>query len=335
MSPATDSSKRSTALVVLALLFLTAAVYSPVTENDFVSYDDAKYVSANPAVSSGLTAAGLGWAFDNHQTGNWHPATWIAHMLVCQVFALQPAAHHLVNVALHALGALALLFALRALGAALWPSALVAALFCVHPLRVESVAWVAELKDVLSGLCFMLTLWAYAHHARAPSLGRHLLVSAALLAGLMAKPMLVSLPFVLLLLDRWPLERFGRVSARALVLEKLPWMAIVAAAAWIAFLHQREVGATRSGEAIAFAARAANAFGAYGNYLSQTLWPHGLAVFHPHPAIAWPDAAAWNLRTGLWAALLLGASLGALASLWRTAPWLGVGWFWSWACSCR
>ena len=192
------------------LLMAVIAVYGQTARHDFVNFDDDDYVYDNPHVRAGLTSEGIAWAVNAYDAFNWHPLTWLSHELDCQLYGLKPAGHHLTNVLLHAAAAILLFLALRRMTAALWPSAWVAAVFAVHPLRVESVAWVAERKDVLSGLFFMLTLWFYALYAERPkSGGRYLLVMASLALGLAAKPMLVTLPFVLLLLDYWPLGRMG------------------------------------------------------------------------------------------------------------------------------
>ena len=186
------------------------AVFGQTAGHDFVNFDDDDYVYENWHVKRGLTGAGIAWAITTYHAGNWHPLTWLSHMLDCQLYGLKPGGHHLTNVLLHAAAAILLFLALRRMTGALWPSAWVAAVFAIHPLRVESVAWVAERKDVLSGLFFMLTLWFYARYAERPaSWGRYLLVVASFALGLTAKPMLVTLPFVLLLLDYWPLGRLG------------------------------------------------------------------------------------------------------------------------------
>ena len=191
----------------MALAVVTLAVYAQVAGHGFVSYDDPDYVSGNPYVRAGLTRAGLSWALTTGHAGNWHPLTWLSHMLDCQLFGLRPGAHHLTNVLLHTANALLLLVLLRGMSGALWPSAAVASFFALHPLHVESVAWVSERKDVLSTFFWMLTLLAYWRYTRRPSPGRYLPVLVLLALGLMAKPMLVTLPFVMLLLDVWPLGR--------------------------------------------------------------------------------------------------------------------------------
>ena len=203
--------------IILLLILAVAAVYWPACRYDFVNYDDPKFIAANEYVRNGLTRAGLVQAFTGATVSNWHPLTMLSHMLVCECFgAERPGWHHAVNIALHAAASVLLFLALLRMTAARWPSAAVAALFALHPLHVESVAWIAERKDVLSAVCWMLTLLAYVRYARQPALGRYLLVFAALALGLMSKPMLVTLPLVLLLLDYWPLRRFGGLSGNGL-----------------------------------------------------------------------------------------------------------------------
>ena len=206
---------RAVPVALLVLAVLTGLVYGPVGGHDFVNYDDAEYVYENPRVLAGLTLDGVRWAFTESHAANWHPLTWLSHMADVELFGAAPGRHHLVNVVLHVLNALLCFAFLRAATGAAWPSTLVAALFALHPLRVESVAWISERKDLLAGTFFFLTLLAYARYARAPSTGRYLLVALALALGLMAKPMLVTLPCVLLLLDLWPLRRPGRTGAAA------------------------------------------------------------------------------------------------------------------------
>jgi hypothetical protein len=202
------SSKYSVALVYLLLALSTLAPFAQVYNHQFVSFDDNLYITDNTRVQAGLTWPGIEWAFTTTHASNWHPLTWLSHMLDCQMFGLNAGAHHLTNVLLHIVNALLLFGILRRMTGALWSSAFVAAVFALHPVHVESVAWVAERKDVLSGLFWMLTMAAYLRYANQPSIARYLPVLLAFALGLMAKPMLVTLPFVLLLLDYWPLGRF-------------------------------------------------------------------------------------------------------------------------------
>ena len=203
-------------VVCLLLAAIVLIVFSQTLQHEFVNYDDGQYVYDNPRIVSGLSLDGIQWAFTHVHGGNWHPLTTISHMLDCQLFGLQPWEHHMTNVLLHLLAAVFLFLALRQLTGTLWPSAAVAAIFAIHPLRVESVAWISERKDVLSGVFFMLILWAYARYARSnrPSPGRYIVIVVLFALGLMCKPSLVTLPFVLLLLDYWPLQRIAVQSLR-------------------------------------------------------------------------------------------------------------------------
>ncbi|MDX2166671.1 MAG: hypothetical protein SF182_06390, partial [Deltaproteobacteria bacterium] len=317
MSPV--AGRRRRALVCVALIASIVALYAPVREHDFVNYDDPEYVLENTPVRAGVTPAGILWAFTHFHSANWHPLTWISHMVDCRVFGLDAGAHLMVNVALHALAAaLLFLFLERATGA-FWRSAFVAALFAVHPLRVESVAWVSERKDVLAALFWMLTLHAYAWHARAPSGRRMALVTAAFAGGLLAKPMLVTLPFVLLLLDLWPLDR---PRTRALLLEKMPLFALVLASCAVTIAAQYTAGAMVAlvpGFGVSY--RVQNAIVSYATYLGQTVWPTDLAVFYP-PRTPVPPA-----EVALSAAVLLAIS-GLVARHGARRPYLPLGWLW-------
>jgi tetratricopeptide (TPR) repeat protein len=319
-------------LIALALAVATAAAYAPVLENGFVNYDDDLYVTRNQHVAMGLTAGSVGWAFTSFHGANWFPLTRLSWMLDAEVFGLEPQGFHYTSLLLHGLNAV-LLFALfvRMTGS-IWASAFTAAAFALHPLHVESVAWVAARKDVLSGLFALLALLAYERYARGGgSKGYYLAVFACLALGLMAKPTLVSLPFVLLLLDEWPLGRLRRADApgtwdparvRRAVLEKLPLLALVAVASGITFAAQRSWGTVQPLELYPLGVRVANALVAYAAYLGNAFWPAGLAVFYPHPGYA---LSPWWVAGA--AALLAGLSLLAVLAL-RRRPYLGVGWFW-------
>jgi tetratricopeptide (TPR) repeat protein len=334
-------------------LLAVALVFGQTLGHGFVSFDDNGYVYENPHVKSGLSLEGVAWAFTHSYEANWHPLTWLSHMLDCQLYDLKPWGHHLSNVLLHAAAAILLFLVLRRMTGRLWPSALVAAVFAVHPLRVESVAWVAERKDVLSGLFFMLTLAAYGRYVRRPSsLGRYLLVMLLFALGLLAKPMLVTVPFVLLLLDYWPLRRWNPSSAGSvprpcsawcpgtssagtvpgalllrssgtplrLVLEKLPLLALAAASCVATLLAQ--AGAIVSVAHVPMRWRIANALVSYVAYLGQFFYPAGLAPLYPHPEGA---VAAWKVIGALLA--ITGITAAVLA--WRRRfPCLLVGWLW-------
>lgn len=297
------------------------AVFGQTLTHQFINFDDDLYVYNNPGVSHGLTWDDVGQAFTQAHSVNWHPVTWISHMLDCQLYGLRPAGHHLTNVLLHAATAIALFLVLLNLTNGFWPSAFVAAVFAVHPLRVESVAWVAERKDVLSGLFFVLTMGAYVRYARRPgSLARYGWVIFVFALGLMCKSMLVTVPLVLFILDYWPLQRLNSQNLSRLVLEKVPLLALAAAVCAITLWSQST--AIHSGGAFSLSARLANALVASIIYLRQMIWPAGLAVLYPFPLDGTPP----------WELLLAGAifiAISAVAWLERRArPWLLMGWLW-------
>jgi tetratricopeptide (TPR) repeat protein len=303
----------------LALAAITFAVFGQTLAHGFLNFDDSGYVYENPVVVRGLTFNGVVWAFTQAQSANWFPLTWLSHMLDCQLYGLRPAGHHLTNVLLHTATVILLFLFLRAMTGALWRSAFVAAVFAIHPLRVESVAWVAERKDVLSGLFFMLTIGAYVRYARRPwSPTRYGLVVFLFAMGLMCKPMLVTLPIVLLLLDYWPLQRVE--SAGRLVLEKLPLLGLSAAVSLATLLAQH--GSIQSTGSFSLPARLANALAGCMIYLRQMIYPAGLAPFYPYPLNGLP---AWEVM--LAGALLAGLSAIALGRR-RKQPWLFIGWLW-------
>src|SRR5436305_3159379 len=227
--------------ICAALIAITWAVFGQTLGHEFVNFDDPIYVSENDQVHGGLSWHGVAWAFTHIHSHNWHPLTTMSHMLDCQLFGLKPGAHHFVNVLLHSATAVLLFLLLERLTLNLWSSAFVAAVFAIHPLRVESVAWISERKDLLSGLFFVLTLLAYFYYARKPNLGRYLTMSILFACGLMSKPMLVTTPIVLLLLDYWPLNRCSRANATKLLIEKIP-LAILAIASAVATLFVQNEG---------------------------------------------------------------------------------------------
>ena len=332
---AASASPRSRAvpLAVSALLLaLVAVVYAQARAFAFVNLDDPQYVTANPAVLRGLHAEGLAWAFGTFHAANWHPLTWLSHMADVSLFGLDAGAHHLVSAALHALNAVLLFAFLRRATGATWRSAAVAALFAIHPLHVESVAWVSERKDVLSGLLFFLTLHAWLGWVRRGGAARYLAAAGLFALGLLAKPMLVTLPFVLLLLDFWPLGRLraggggrrGPVLA-ALVVEKLPLLALALASSVATWLAQESGDAVVALEAIPLGGRVSNALVSYVLYVSRTVWPSGLAAFYPHPALAEGGIPAWETLGA--AALLCGLTAAAVRQRSRR-PWLLFGWLW-------
>jgi len=319
--------------VIVAIVGFTIATYTPVWRFAFVALDDPQYVYANKNLAEGLTAQSISWAVTTGHEANWHPVTWMSHAFDISVFGMNSGMHHTVNLLLHLANTVLLFAVLRRLTGSAWPSAFVAALFAVHPLHVESVAWVAERKDVLSALFFLLTLGAYARYVERPSSQRYGLVALCLAVGLMAKAMLVTVPMVLLLLDFWPLGRmtgWSIVPARggraqrpltALFVEKLPLLAIVAASSVVTFLVQRAGGAVKSLESFPLSLRAQNAVVSYVDYLRTTVWPVDLGVFYPFP----PSLPAGAVVTS--GAVLLILSAGAIV-LARRAPAVTVGWFW-------
>ncbi len=331
--PLAASSARRTPLgridlaIAVALVAATLLVYAQVRTHGFLNYDDPDYVTANPHVSAGLTTAGAAWAFTTGHDANWFPLTWLSLMADVQVFGLNAGAHHLVSVVLHLLSALLLFAVFRRMTGTRWPPALVACLFALHPLHVESVAWVAERKDVLSGLFWMLTLLAYARYVGRPGRGRYALVLAAFGLGLMAKSMLVTLPLVLLLLDWWPLGRWSPTAGRRalatvvpLIREKLPLLALSAAMSAVTFLVQRSAGAVASVDTVPPGERLANAVMSYAVYLRDMVWPARLAIFYPlRPIDPWAALVS--------AALVAAVTIAVVREAGRR-PYLTVGWLW-------
>ena len=329
-------SSERTVWVCLLLIVLDLVVYAPVWTHDFTDYDDPTYITENPQVTAGLTWPGVVWAFTKGHAMNWHPLTWLSHMLDVELYGLSPGPHHLTSVVLHIANTLLLFGVLHRMTGQLGRSTVVAALFGVHPLHVESVAWAAERKDVLSTLFWLLTLWAYVQYVRRPAVVRYLAVLGLFALGLMAKPMLVTLPFVLLLLDYWPLGRLSAggasgdrpasarfIDPRAALrvgLEKVPLLALTVASSIVTFIVQQQGGAVIRLEAFPFWQRAANAMVSYVTYIYSTFWPTRLAVlylYHPPEPLWWIVASL----------VLIGVTL---VVIWfaRRAPYLPVGWFW-------
>ena len=318
--------------IALSLTIATLLVYARVWTNEFVDFDDFNYISRNPDLARGVTAHAIAWAFTTGYEANWHPLTWLSHMIDIELYGLRPGPHHFTNVVLHVANSLLLFVVLHRMTKTLWRSALVAGLFALHPLHVESVAWAAERKDVLSTLFWMLTLWMYVAYVRDRRRWRYLTALGLFALGLMAKPMLVNLPFVLLLLDYWPL---GRVSSATglpgrpraidprgvfgLVREKLPFFALAVASSVVTFIVQQRGGTVNW---TPLSQRLVNALMSYVSYIAMTFWPTRLAVMYTYPQSlpAW-----WIIATMLVG--LLGVSIAVMIAA-RRYPYLPVGWLW-------
>jgi protein O-mannosyl-transferase len=319
--PAARSDRYTGFFIGAALFALTIGVYAEARQFDFVNYDDPEYVTANPYVRQGVTATGIWWAMRSGEAANWFPLTRISHMLDVQLFGLNSGWHHCTNVLLHALAAILLYAFLARATHARWPSALVAFVFALHPLHVESVAWVAERKDVLSAFFWMLALYAYLRYVQKRGWQRYALVLTAFALGLMAKPMIVTLPFVLLLLDFWPLRRMSDTARGTLLVEKVPLFVLSLAASVIAWLSQQQAGAVKDLSSTPLDLRIENALVSYAAYIRQSIWPSGLAAFYPYPS----GYAAWKILLAI--ALLATCTIMVLRSV-RSRPYLATGWFW-------
>lgn len=320
--------------ISLALAITSAAVYWQVGRHGFINLDDRLYVSENQHVKSGLSMENMSWAFTSFCASNWHPLTWISHMADCEVFGVKPGMHHLVNVLFHFANSVLLFLALYEMAGKFWRSAFVAFLFALHPLHVESVAWIAERKDVLSSFFWMLALLFYCRYSRFSGRWRYTVVLIVFLMGLMAKPMVVTLPFALLLLDYWPLGRMsfgangtaspeisGRKQIPYLLLEKVPLFILAAFSSIITIIAQKRGGAVTSMEALPFSERIANGVVSYAMYLYKTVWPTDLAFFYPYP-----QAMPWS-NVVIAAGVLLSATVVVII-FFRKFPYLLVGWLW-------
>jgi protein O-mannosyl-transferase len=340
ISSPNSSPPRATILgVSIFLMAITWLVFGETLRHPSINFDDQAYVFENPKINIGLTSTGVLWAFTHSHVGNWHPLTWISHMLDCQLFGLQAGWHHFTNVLLHTIAVILLFLVFREMTGALWRSAFAAAVFAIHPLRVESVAWIAERKDVLSGVFFMLTLAAYVRYVREPSSIRYLVVAVLFSLGLMAKPMLVTLPFLLLVLDYWPLGRFAQVcpaepkpkngfarwwSHRSvptrLILEKVPLIALSVASSIITVFAQKQ--AVSSIDSLPLLWRMNNAFVSYVAYIWQMVCPTRLALVYPHPEYR---LSLWGVAFAI--AFLTGVTAVVVAFR-RKHPYLITGWLW-------
>jgi tetratricopeptide (TPR) repeat protein len=329
----TWNTRRRTMLVCLVLLIATLTVYWQVGRFDFINYDDTGYITGNDHVKSGLTLKGLIWSFQTTGLSNWHPLTWLSFMLDIEIYGLNAGGHHLTSVLFHLANTLLLFILLRRMTTALWPSAFVAALFALHPLHVESVAWISERKDVLSTFFGLLALISYVRYTE--RLGRlwYLLALLFFIFGLMAKPMLVTLPFVLLLLDYWPLGRIEfdntfrlqssdqTSSVFSLLFEKIPFFILTAASCVVTYYAQQSGGAVVPFELYPLSIRVANAVVAYMAYIGKMFWPAQLAVFYPYP----DSFALWQVAAA--AAVLVAVFIWVTVQI-RKRPYLAVGWLW-------
>ena len=326
-------------VICIFLVVTTFFVYSQVQDHQFINYDDQVYVTENLKVKSGLTRESVHWAFTTSHFSQWHPMTWLSHMLDYQLYGSNPKGHHLVNLFFHIANSLILFMVLLRMTGALWQSGFVAAMFALHPLNVESVAWIAERKNVLSTLFWLLTMWAYIRYAQKTNLTRYCLIVLFFTFGLMSKPMLVTLPFALLLMDYWPLGRLklGQKKGNSgiaekytdkrsvilrLVYEKIPLFLLAAGSSVVTFIVQKSGGNVQAMEVFSSSARFTNAMVSCLEYLEKTVWPKGLAIFYPHPGNA----------LAVWKGILCGVALVGITviaiRLIRKAPYFIVGWFW-------
>jgi tetratricopeptide (TPR) repeat protein len=314
-------------------LFLIAAIfaiYSQTLDHEFINYDDDVYVTKNNFVQEGFTNNSIVWAFTTNHSANWHPVTWLSHMLDYELYGLNPGGHHFTSVLMHAGNALLLFIVLLRMTGALWQSAFVAALFALHPLNVDSVAWVAERKNVLSTSFWLATMWAYVSYVETKSYYKYILALLFFALGLMSKPMLVTLPFVLLMLDYWPLNRLRPRSEKGpgisvpvsrLIIEKIPFLGLVIASSIVTFLAQKDGGAVQS-DMFSPKVRILNALVSYVEYLHKMFLPIDLSILYPHPGGLLP---VW--KGVVCAAVLIGISVAAVKLI-RRAPYFVFGWFW-------
>lgn len=330
-NPTEDAAKWRLPLALLLIAALTVAVYWPMLHNGFIDFDDDDYVTVNMAVRQGLTFKGFIWAFSTFHAANWHPLTWLSHMLDVELYGLNPLGHHATSLLLHAANSLLLCALLHRLTGFVGRSMVVAMLFAIHPLHVESVAWVAERKDVLSTLFWLLTMWAYTGYAHNPSLKRYLPVVAFFALGLMSKQMLVTLPAILLLMDYWPLNRLSsrqgesganQVGIKVLLVEKIPLVVLSAAASLVILRAHASVGALFHVDGDTILLHSGNAFLSYVKYIRNMFWPVDLALFYPFEPSA---VTALNVAG---AVSLLAVITGLVAVQRKRRPYLVFGWFW-------
>jgi tetratricopeptide (TPR) repeat protein len=324
---------RPSVLIFLFIVVATLVVYGQVSNYEFVGFDDDLFIMDNPRMQNGLTLGSVERAFSYDNIAYWHPLTWLSYMLDIQLYGMNPGRHHMTNVLIHIINAMLLFMALNRTTGALWKSALVASLFALHPLNVESVAWVVERKNVLSTMFWMLTMLTYALYVKRPVVYRYLLTLVLFTIGLLAKPMLVTLPFVLLLLDYWPLGRlrFGKLDVKAtgyqeshtlrVFLEKVPFLVISGISIYLSSLSLQNKGIFISLESTPLSLRIANALVSYVGYIWKMIWPRNLAVFYPYPEMVplWKVIGAFLF--------LISITVGVILKL-RKQPYLAVGWFW-------
>jgi tetratricopeptide (TPR) repeat protein len=337
------SQKHIDFFISAALVIATLVAYEPVRRNGFVSCDDYTYVRDNPKVNQGITGDSVIWAFTKSYTSNWHPLTWLSHMLDCEIYGLNPLGHHITSVLIHAINSVLLFWVLWKMTGTTWPSAFSAAVFALHPVHVESVAWVAERKDVLSGLFWMLTMLAYVHYAKQPSIRRYVLILLAFLMGLMAKPMLVTLPFVLLLLDWWPMGRlawlcddistktkerqitsigYPKTSFRHLAVEKVPLIMLTVISSVVTLIVQRSGGSVIALRKIPLDRRIDNTFISYISYIGKTLWPSRLVAYYPLPLRSHSETKVVVCILLLFLITVISIFIG------RRRKYAAVGWLW-------
>ena len=332
------SQKQIFLLIGAAIVTLTVVAYEPIRHNDFVNYDDDKYITKNPEVTGGITWQSVTWAFTKFHSSNWHPLTWLSHMLDCEIYGLNPVGHHITNVLIHTVNSILLFWLLTRITGAIWASGFAAAVFALHPVHVESVAWAAERKDVLSGLFWILTILAYVRYTERLDFKRYAVVLLTFVLGLLSKPMIVTLPFVLVLLDYWPLERVEwghngihsasskeilghKVTVGRLIVEKIPLLALSAISSVVTIISQRSGGAIVELEKVPVYYRIANAFISYINYIYKTIWPSRLAVIYPHFQINIPIA-----KTLLCVLVFVIATVIIIRG--HRRKYLTVGWLW-------
>ena len=318
--------------VIIVLVVSTIVAYEPVRHNGFVNYDDNQYVFNNPNVKGGITQQSIIWALTNFNISYWHPVTWLSHMLDCEIYGLNPLGHHITNVIIHIINSVLLFLLLSKITGTVWRSGFVAAAFALHPVHVESVAWIAERKDVLSGLFWILSMFAYVHYAKRPNVRRYAIVLLTFTMGLMSKPMMVILPLALLLLDYWPLDRlnlrqdkptdipsvYQKASIWHLLAEKIPMFVLSAVLSIFTFAAQKQTGVVSNLEVWPLYVRVINALSSYSRYIAKILYPVDLAVLYPPPIKMTTDAAVLAI---------VGVVL--LLRFWgRGRKWLVMGLFW-------